>query len=246
VNTLVNYENQHRFAKHVHDLVEMRSGEESLAPHPTYFFVYHRGDEWRPAFHAINNERPLSKLCGIFHNLGVMAEYLRVFRRYVEPNAVFHLLVPVTELFVVPDAITIPTDLGAVQLEGEIHNQTGVPYVHVNIPNAPAGLLRNINNIAELQPALKSSGWGRWLASTSAAWAVGVPSGILATPGGIVLGVAAVLTVPVILPEVAVAGIILGTGAATGAATATMSAMFTGQKVEEAWDRSDKAKKERS
>ncbi|KAK4950705.1 hypothetical protein LTR10_010698 [Elasticomyces elasticus] len=247
VETLVNFENQHKFAKHIYDWVRMRSDEEeATSSHPVYFFVYHRGDEWRPKFHTLNCAQPLPKLCGIFHNLSVMAVFLTELRRHVEPDAVFHVLMPATELFFIADAVSIPVEIGPLCLEGEIHNQSGLPYVHVNMPEAADDLLRNIHNVGK--PTVmdkKSRGWGRWLASTSAAWAAGLPAGMVAAPGGAIVGVAGGCALAVLCPPLEVAlllgGTLVGTAAA-GAGVGTTCALHVGSKVERAWDASEAKK----
>ncbi|KAK5696110.1 hypothetical protein LTR97_008530 [Elasticomyces elasticus] len=221
VETLVNFENQHKFAKHIHDWVRMRSDEEeATSSHPVYFFVYHRGDEWRPKFHTLNCAQPLPKLCGIFHNLSVMAVFLTEFRRHVEPDAVFHVLIPATELFFIADAVSIPVEIGPLRLEGEIHNQSGLPYVHVNMPEAADDLLRNIHN-------------------------VGLPAGMVAAPGGAIVGVAGGFALAVLCPPLEVAlllgGTLVGTAAA-GAGVGTTCALHVGSKVERAWDASEAKK----
>jgi len=250
VGILVSYENQHKFAKHVHDWVKMRSDQEmASAAHPVYFFVYHKGDEWRPAFYSLNCAQPLERLCGIFDDLSFMAVFLAEFRKHVEADAVFHVLIPATELFFIADAIAFPADIGPLRLEGEIHNQSGMPYVYVNIPDAAEGLLRNIHNIAQPKGPAKGKGWGRWLASTSAAWAAGLPAGIVAAPGGAIIGVIGGVALGVLCPPLEVTLLVGGTlcgTAAAGAGVGTTCALHVGKEVEKAWDRREAEKSART
>jgi hypothetical protein len=241
LDTLVSFKNQHEFGAHVYDLLKMRITETKQEPE-AYFFVFNRGTEWRPRFSALNKAQPLGPVCGIFNNLHAMAAFLIEFRKTVSPTAVFHVLFPVTELVFIADAIAVPTEIGPLRLEGELHNQTGFPYVWVNMPGAAKDLLSNIGNVADIKlstPTKSSSGWGRWCASTSAAWAVALPSAVVATPGGLVLGLGCGLLVECLCPPLVLATVVgaLVGGAGAGAGVGTMTGMFIGGKVEEAWDK---------
>jgi hypothetical protein len=239
LGTIVSFKNQNEFAQHVYDLVAMRSSGITPNERQTYLFVYHQGNEWRPRFHALNNAIPLQNLRGIFSDLHVMATFLIELRKTVEPDAIFHVLLPVTELHFIADAIAIPAGIGPLLLEGELHNQSGKPYVHVNMPGASSDLLCNIKNVATIQSSPKSSGWGRWCASTSAAWAVALPSAVVAGSGGTVIGCVCGLALEIACPPLALATVIgaVAGGLGAGAGVGTMTGIFIGDKVEEAWDK---------
>lgn len=238
LDTIVSFKNQNEFAQHVYDLVSMRSSGIQSNEQQTCLFVYHQGNEWRPRFHALNNAKPLPNLCGIFSDLHVMATFLIELRKTVGPDMTFHVLLPVTELHFIADAIAIPAGIGPLRLEGELHNQTGKPYIHVNMPDASDDLLCNIKNVATLQSP-KSSGWGRWCASTSAAWAVALPSAVVAGSGGTVIGCVCGLAIEIACPPLALATVIgaVAGGLGAGAGVGTMTGIFIGEKVEEAWDK---------
>lgn len=167
------------------------------------------------------------------------------FRQIVGPEPTFRVLIPASNLFFVADPIALPESIGKVVIEGEIHNNTGIPYVHVNIPGAHDGMFLNVRNISK--PTAKGKNWKKWMASTSSAWAVGVPSAFIAAPGGLLVGGLLLATTGPLLPfvilsDACIVGTLAVTGLGAGAASGAMSAMFVGKKVEEAWDK-DKAEK---
>lgn len=266
IGELVNHRNQHDFADHVYDLISMRSEEEAAhelgfhgddtamaipAPHlQSYFFIYHKGTEWWPRFHRLVRDHPIPNLCGMTTDLDSLVAYMIEFRKIVGPKPTFRILIPATTLFFVADPLALPKSVGKLIIEGEIHNQTGMPYVHVNIPEAPDSTFYNVQNVWRPEASDKGGkGWGRWVASTTAAWAVGLPSACVATPGGMLAGgVLMVAAAPVLPAVLATEGVFLGAvalgGMGAGAASGTMSAMFTGKKVEEAWDRSEARRQE--
>jgi len=82
----------------------------------------------------------------------------------------------------------------------------------------------------------------RKIASTSATWAAGLPAAVVAAPGGLFLGCLCVVAAPVLLPEAAVAAIVLGAGAAAGSTVGAVTALYVGEKTEHAWDRSEQNK----
>ncbi|KAG9576555.1 hypothetical protein KCU77_g12175, partial [Aureobasidium melanogenum] len=239
---------QQYFSQHVLDYVSMRSREEASnnSKKPCYFFVYHHGTEWHPAFERLLEQKPVHNLCGLFSNLDVMAAYLVAFRNVVGEHATFHILCPSTNLVFIPDPIEFRADVGDIRIEGELNNQTGKPYIYLNMPGAPKDMFTHICNTADLPAPPKPSYWRRKAASTAGAWAVGLPSAIVATPGGMLVGlglaVAAAPLIPVAAAGTALAGSAVACGAAAGAAAGTISGMWTGEKIEQAWDRSEKQK----
>jgi hypothetical protein len=243
VETMTNHlgQCQSYFAQHVLDYVSMRSKEEAInkSKKQCYFFVYHHGNEWHPAFQRLHEQEPVHNLCGVFSNLDVMAAYLVAFRSVVGETPIFHILCPSTNLIFVADPIQFRPDVGNLSIEGELNNQTGKPYIHLNMPGAPKNMFRNVCNIADLPTPSKPSGW-RKVASTSGAWAVGLPAAIVATPGGMLVGlgvgVAAAPLVPVAAVGGALAGAVIVCGAAAGAAAGTIGGLWTGEKIEKAWD----------
>lgn len=256
VGELVSHKAQHEFPAHVYDFVHMRSEQEAtslmtdcadgngaMLAAQSYFFIYHQGNEWWPRFHALVRDNPIPNLCGITSNLDSLVTYMIAFRQIVGPEPTFRILIPATSLFFVATPIALPESIGKLVIECEIHNNTGMPYVHVNIPGAHDGMFLNVRNVCKPAAKPKGKDWKRWMASTSAAWAVGVPSACLATPGGLIVGgILVVATGPLlpaaVLTEGAIMGTLAVTGLAAGTASGTMSAMFIGKKVEEAWDKS--------
>ncbi|KAF1848781.1 uncharacterized protein K460DRAFT_353723 [Cucurbitaria berberidis CBS 394.84] len=73
---------QREFHKHVYQYVNMMS--HGASP-DTYFFVFHPGTDWYPAFHEMNTERPLARFAGYFSNFNTMHVYLNVFRKAAGP-----------------------------------------------------------------------------------------------------------------------------------------------------------------
>lgn len=255
IGELVNHRNQHDFADHVHDFASMRSEQEAaklgLDGHDkamttqtpqSYFFIYHKGTEWWPRFYKLVRDHSIPNLCGMTADLHSLVAYMITFREIVGPEPTFHILIPSTTLFFVADPLALPESVGKLIIEGELHNQTGTPYVHVNIAEAPDSTFHNVRNIWRPQGSAKGNkGWKRWIASTSAAWAVGLPTACVATPAGMFAGCALELALaPVLGPAAALATegiIIIVSGVGAGATSGAMSAMFAGKKVEEAWDR---------
>ncbi|KAF5501651.1 hypothetical protein CGCS363_v007389 [Colletotrichum siamense] len=213
VDSLNNHQNQksHSFPQHVHDFIASCYDENSEAGEDEYFFVYHPGTDWYPAFNRLLKEYPLPKFCGTFHSIGAMSVFLEKFRLVIGPDPTINILVPAVHLFVVPDEIEIPSDLFPIRIRGELH-QSGNPYVHVNIRNS-SPLLRdclynvaNINKISATNSDAKAANrqqnvhgnWRRKVYSISRAAAVGAPaaakhmatcralSGLLATPAAVV------------------------------------------------------------
>jgi hypothetical protein len=73
---------QREFHKHVYQYVNMMS--HGASP-DTYFFVFHPGTDWYPAFHKMNTERPLARFADYFSNFNTMHVYLNVFRKAAGP-----------------------------------------------------------------------------------------------------------------------------------------------------------------
>lgn len=173
-----------------------------------------------------------------------MAAYLQAFREVVGPKPVFRILMPAAGLFFSPDPINLPDGVlpAKVVFEGQLHNGTGRPYNHVNMPGAPDQMFINVVNVANLKtPAKDSPAAGRRIWSTMAAWGAGVPSAIVATPGGLMVGLGSaglmVAALPFEVPLVVVGGVIAGGGVAAGAAAGAITGLFVGKKVENAWDK---------
>uniref|UniRef100_L2G3W8 Uncharacterized protein n=1 Tax=Colletotrichum fructicola (strain Nara gc5) TaxID=1213859 RepID=L2G3W8_COLFN len=194
VDSLNNHQNQksHSFPQHVHDFIASCYDENSEAGEDEYFFVYHPGTDWYPAFNRLLKECPLPKFCGTFHSIGAMSVFLEKFRLVVGPDPTINILVPAVHLFVVPDEFEIPSDLFPLRIRGELH-QSGNPYVHVNIKNI-SPLQRdclynvaNINKISATDGDAKTANrqhnvhgnWRRKVYSISRAAAVGAPAAAL-------------------------------------------------------------------
>ncbi|KAL9079078.1 MAG: hypothetical protein Q9157_002004 [Trypethelium eluteriae] len=220
VQELVSHKAQHDFPEHVYDYVKMRSDQIATQSDKHYLFVFHQGNEWRPAFHRLNEANPLPYLLGIFEDLNVLGACLRTTREVVGPDPVFHVLMPATRLFMVPDTVAIPQELQPLSLEGELQDSTGKPYNYLNVPDASDGTLLHIYNTANKeQPQLKKPSPWKKVASTSAAWGAGVPLAMAAAAGGCAAGP-------------------LG-GIAAGATTGTMVGKGVGAEVEQAWDKNN-------
>ncbi|KAI8298373.1 hypothetical protein K4K59_002883 [Colletotrichum sp. SAR11_240] len=209
VDALNNHQNQksRSFPQHVHDFIASCYDENSEAGEDEYFFVYHPGTDWYPAFNRLLKEYPLPKFCGTFHSIGAMSVFLEKFRLVVGPDPTINILVPAVHLFVVPDEIQIPSDLFPIRIRGELH-QSGNPYVHVNIRNISSLQRDFLYNVANINKISATDGdakfanrqqnvhgnWRRKVYSISRAAAVSTPaaarhmascralSGLLAAP----------------------------------------------------------------
>ncbi|KAF5522226.1 hypothetical protein CGCA056_v006142 [Colletotrichum aenigma] len=192
---------------HVHDFIASCYDENSEAGEDEYFFVYHPGTDWYPAFNRLLKEYPIPKFCGTFHSIGAMSVFLEKFRLVVGPDPTINILVPAVHFFVVPDEIEIPSALFPIRIRGEIH-QSGNPYVHVNIRNISSVQRDFLYNVAKISNISATDGdakaanrqqnlhgnWRRKVYSISRAAAAGAPaaakhmatcralSGLLAAP----------------------------------------------------------------
>jgi hypothetical protein len=240
VGVLVAHQNQDRFGKHVYDYVKMRRNQLAASPDKHLLFVYHQGTEWHPSFEELNTAAPVAQLCGIFSDLDVMAAFMQVIRKIVGPKPTFHILIPATELYTVPNKITWPKEVHPMVFEGEKGNGNGLPYVYYNMPNASPDMFFHVKNLADekvIEAPPKPSIW-RKVASTSAAWGVGLPAAVIATPGGLIVGlVGCAALAPVAASGAVLGGVICGTGLAAGAAAGTITGLFVGKQVENKWDK---------
>jgi len=239
VGVLVAHQNQDTFGKHVYDYVNMRRNQLAASPDGHLFFVYHQGTEWHPSFEKLNHAAPISQLCGLFSDLDVMAGFMQVIRKIVGPKTTFHILIPATELYTVPDKISWPKEVHPMVFEGEKGNGNGLPYVYYNMPDASPEMFFHVKNLAD-ENAVETPRPGIWkkVASTSAAWGVGLPAAVIATPGGLLVGlVGCAALAPVAAPLGVIAGVVCGSGIAAGAAAGTITGLFVGKQVENKWDR---------
>ncbi|KAG9826860.1 hypothetical protein KCU98_g15109, partial [Aureobasidium melanogenum] len=172
---------------------------------------------------AIVADNPIRNLCGVFSNLDAMAAYLVAFRNVVGQDATFHILCPSTTLVFIPDPIEFCKDVGDIRIEGELNNQTGKPYIYLNMPDAPANMFNHVCNVADLRAPPNPSVWPQEACFHCRR---------LGCVG------AAVLAVP-LLPAAAVGAVASGAvmvgGVAAGAAAGTISGTWTGEKIEQAW-----------
>jgi hypothetical protein len=203
VGVMANHMDQSAFAQHVYDFAAMHIHQCSQitgsAVPPRYFFVYHPGTDWHPAFDSLNRQSPLG-LCGISSDIGHLAAYLGYFRDIIGSEAVIHILVPAAHIFVVTDALDIPQKLLPMEICGELH-RSHKPYVYLTVANYSALSIEGVG-LLNAPSAVTTSGKAenhvvgsrrRWIASRSAAFGVGGAAGgttalIAGGIGGVLLG----------------------------------------------------------
>ncbi|KAH0429196.1 hypothetical protein CcaCcLH18_08548 [Colletotrichum camelliae] len=237
VDSLNNHQNQnsHSFPRHVHDFIASCTDESFETGEDEYFFVYHPGTDWYPAFNRLLKEYPLPKFCGAFHSIGAMSVFLENFRVVVGPDPTINILVPAAHLFVVPDEIEIPSNLFPLRIRGELH-QNGNPYVHVNIRNISPlqrDCLRKVANINKISATdggaeaanrqqTHHNNWRRKVYSMSRAAAVGAPAAMKQMAGckvlsGLLAAPVAMACPPLLIPVAAGCAVAaLGSGAVAG------------------------------
>jgi hypothetical protein len=240
VAVLVNNAAQRDFGHHVHDFVKMRQKQLSMEPGMHFLFVYHPGNEWHGRLHSLLEESPIPQLCGLFDDLDTLGSLLLAYRKFVGPEPKFHILMPATEIYYIDEDLSWPDEALPMVFEGEKSNHSRRPYVHFRMPGVAPEMLSGVVNVSN-EPIIapeptKSSIWKR-VASTSAAWGAGLPAAMVATPGGMIVGAAGcVILAPLAAPGAVVLGVIGGCGVVAGASAGTVTGLFVGAKVEEAWD----------
>lgn len=163
----VNLKTQEKFGIHVHDYISLCSKSD----HNSWVFVYHPGTDWHPTFFKKLTVEPLPQLASVFSDLDTMLLFLSVLRKVAGPEITFRILIPSTQIFAVPSEVNISPSLIPLTLECE-KNGSGSPYVHVNMPGAPASMFKHVINVSR---APKPESWNRWNAANSAAWGTAVP-----------------------------------------------------------------------
>lgn len=244
VAVLVNNAAQRDFALHVHDFVKMRQRQLSMEPGMHLLFVYHPGNEWHGRLHSLLDDSPIPQFCGVFDNLDSLGSLLRAYRKFLGAEPKFHILVPAAEIYYIDEALSWPEEVFPMTFEGEKSNHSRRPYVHFKMPGMAPEMFSNVVNVSN-EPVIapeppKSTFWKKF-ASTSAAWSAGLPAAVVATPGGVIVGVVGCAALaplaPLAVPGAVVAGIIGGCGIAAGASAGTITGLFVGAKVEQAWDK---------
>jgi hypothetical protein len=135
------------FAQHVYDFIEMRTAECEGYTHR--FFVFHPGTIWYPAFRKLRLQTPLpATYCAKSNNMESLVQLMQQMRaKMANKDVVFHLLMPAWAPISFVKPLHLPEDLQPLCIEGLEHN--GTPYVSVNLPWAPAGLLHGVANILD-------------------------------------------------------------------------------------------------
>ena len=174
-------------------------------------FVYHQGTDWHALFAELvdqdndvssnvlvsntlsesNQMAPTSvtkkstpRLLGLFDDLNALTAAMQIIRKIVGPEAGFHILMPTTELTMLPELRAFPPDVQPLFLEGELHSGTGGPYYHMNITGASPSMFHNVCNLYVEQPNQPCPSLVRDVASTTAAVGAGVGSGVAGATAG--------------------------------------------------------------
>ncbi|KAK5135357.1 hypothetical protein LTR08_005299 [Meristemomyces frigidus] len=146
VDILAVHQDQSAFAGHVYDYVSMRAKQAENVNEECYFFVFHPGTDWYPTFYRLNEERPISGLCGLASDVAVLANILVRFRDTMGPTCAIRILLPSAHLYAVPQQIPLPAKLHPLYVEGELH-RSGKPYVYVDLPQLSAECLLNVGQL---------------------------------------------------------------------------------------------------
>jgi hypothetical protein len=171
------------------------------------------------------------RFIGYFDNLSTLTGSMQVVRKIVGPDADFHILLPTTELTVLNDPLSFPSEVHPLTLTGELHSRTGSAYYGLNMPGAPKEMFRHVHNLAIPEPKKPEPSLGRKAAAVSASIGAGVGGGIAGGAAGLIAtGIGCVIFTPA--APLALLGIltvgVLGGGAAAG----TASALSAGEAVE--------------
>lgn len=177
--------------------------ESSKNAAPGYFFLFHPANNWHPEFkHRLertendNLSGPLPGLCGLFDNIEAMAVVLARFRKIVGDGPVFYILVPTAHVYVVPDNIQLPSQLGKIQIIGQTgRNQH--PFVYLTGGEEWKDHVRDVGILPkpEAKPSLTTTdkfvkGLGSAAAGFGGAMA-GSVTGLAAGPAGPIFGAVA-------------------------------------------------------
>jgi hypothetical protein len=88
VGIVANHMDQAQFAQHVYDFAEMHIALAEGSGRRTFFFIFHPGTDWHPAFMQLMKRNGVLPICGIQNDIGCLAAFLIGFRRMVGPDAV--------------------------------------------------------------------------------------------------------------------------------------------------------------
>lgn len=115
-----------KLSRHVYCMAKQQINDRSGKGGPNYFFIFHPANVWHAEFKCRLEPKPrdpesgpLSGLCGIFDNIEAMAVILRKFREVVGDSAFLYILVPTAHVYVCPEKMALPTEIGRFKIIGE-------------------------------------------------------------------------------------------------------------------------------
>ncbi|KAF4538035.1 uncharacterized protein LTHEOB_11160 [Lasiodiplodia theobromae] len=141
------------FAERVYDLIRMKA-DETRGTNDKYF-VYHPDNFWYAAFHSLVERNggggglPES-FCMKSDSLDALCLHMQSLRSMLPggDNATFHILIPAWDNICISEPLCFPDELFPLSIEGTTYS--GWPFVTMNVPRAPRGLLRSVSN--KVQP----------------------------------------------------------------------------------------------
>lgn len=135
-----------KFAQYVYKMIiERLGGTANDRNYEHWFFVYHPDNDWYPDFYGLLEEEPPGpRFCAYTNQLDTMFVFMlaarqkcneeertaRKQRRRLRP-VMFHLLIPAYQSIVIPEALTIPEEIGEFIIEGRISG--GTPMIWLNL-----------------------------------------------------------------------------------------------------------------
>jgi hypothetical protein len=146
MDTMVGIHEPSKLAKHIHSFAKQQMNIASHDSHRLhFFFVYHPGNNWWPEFDSL--PALPEGFCGKSDKVEALAMVLKLARKAVGNEPVFHILVPSAHVYAITDPLIIPSELGNLTIEGETNGQG--PFVYVSMPKEYRQRTSNIGHLGD-------------------------------------------------------------------------------------------------
>lgn len=145
-DTMVGIHEPSKLAKHIHSFAKQQMNIASHDSHRLhFFFVYHPGNNWWPEFDSLPTLP--EGFCGKSDKIEALAMVLKLARKAVGNEPVFHILVPSAHVYAITDPLIIPSELGNLTIEGETNGRG--PFVYVSMPKEFRQRTSNIGHLSD-------------------------------------------------------------------------------------------------
>ena len=143
------------FAQHVYDFIRGEIDKIGHAQRRAHrIFVFSPDTNWYPAFHRLIRQHALPPIfCAKSDDLDALCLYMLDVREQlkselaVEQDVIFHLLIPSWYCISIKEPLHFPDALQPLQVVTLKHK--GKALVEMNLPQAPAGMLRGVANVLD-------------------------------------------------------------------------------------------------